>query len=205
MFPASCYADFMDNAERADREAFLVPLLRGVIPGWTSSVVNNRDLTWWVERIAKAIEGHEPGDPLPNPDMAPLALVAHLRRTLAEQSRELDERMTSQVPTLVERTLNEPLRTILHETVQAEVVKLDDKLRRSRFMGRFDIAFSVLLLLAVGLVSLLVYWSWLAIPTATIEFNVGELIGGILGGGGIAVAGTAYAVKTLSETSSRQG
>jgi hypothetical protein len=46
---------------------------------------------------------------------------------------------------------------------------------------------------------------WTKKPEITIDYNVGEIIGGILAGGGIAVAGAAYAVKTLSSESEPKG
>jgi len=47
------------------------------------------------------------------------------------------------------------------------------------------------------LVFYIVYAGWAEKPSINIEFNIGEIIGGILAGAGVFIAGKAYAQKTL--------
>lgn len=55
------------------------------------------------------------------------------------------------------------------------------------------------LTLAVLLVAWLVARGYANTPDVAIDFNVGEIIGGLLGGVGALVAGIAYAVRRLGE------
>jgi hypothetical protein len=52
------------------------------------------------------------------------------------------------------------------------------------------------LLVAAALTGYLVYRGWAEKPAVTIEFNVGEIIGGLLAGVGALMAGLAYFFKT---------
>lgn len=63
---------------------------------------------------------------------------------------------------------------------------------------KYIIYFLVLLTLAIGLTIAAIQFSQVK-PQVNIEYNVGEIIGAILAGLGIAAAGTAYASKTLKE------
>jgi hypothetical protein len=64
--------------------------------------------------------------------------------------------------------------------------------------------YGAIFLLISAVVAYVVYRGWAQKPTVNIEFNVGEIIGGILAGAGVLLAGGAYAVKTLRESSARE-
>ncbi len=51
----------------------------------------------------------------------------------------------------------------------------------------------------VGITVLLVWQGWASQPEVSIQFNVGEIIGGVLAGAGVATAGIAYALRTTKE------
>ena len=57
----------------------------------------------------------------------------------------------------------------------------------------------VLLLLTVALTALLMWLGLVQSLNVNIDFNVGEIIAGLLGGAGVAAAGGAYAYKTIRE------
>jgi hypothetical protein len=63
---------------------------------------------------------------------------------------------------------------------------------------KYIVYFLILLALAIGLTVAAIQFSRVT-PVVNIEYNVGEIIGAILAGLGIAAAGTAYASKTLNE------
>ena len=75
-------------------------------------------------------------------------------------------------------------------------------------IGKKKSAVNWLYVAIFGLISVIVgyivYLGWAEKPTVNIEFNVGEIIGGILAGAGVLLAGGAYAVKTLRERSGRE-
>jgi hypothetical protein len=75
-------------------------------------------------------------------------------------------------------------------------------------IGKKKLAANWLYVAIFGLISAvvgyIVYLGWAEKPTVNIEFNVGEIIGGILAGAGVLLAGGAYAAKTLREISDRE-
>lgn len=65
--------------------------------------------------------------------------------------------------------------------------------------GVLTLMYLVILLILVGITILIVCKGWAEDISVSIEYNIGEIIAGILGGTGIAVAGVAYAYKTISD------
>lgn len=63
---------------------------------------------------------------------------------------------------------------------------------------RLNWLYLVLLLIVVAFVGCVVWLGWADRPEVSIDFNVGEIIGGILAGAGALLAGGAYAAKALS-------
>lgn len=82
----------------------------------------------------------------------------------------------------------------------AEIAELRTEIRKLRLSrNRMDAQYFLLLLFATVLTALIVARGWAGQPTVSIEYNIGEIIAGILGGGGVAAAGTAYAVTKFRE------
>ncbi len=88
---------------------------------------------------------------------------------------------------------------ILEEQVEGLKKELAAKTSNRKKNIKFEMYFSILFLIAVGLTIATVHYTT-AETKVSIEYNVGEIIGSILGGLGVAAAGFAYASKTLKET-----
>lgn len=56
----------------------------------------------------------------------------------------------------------------------------------------------VILLIVIAATAAVIYFGRAPQPQVNVEYNVGEIIGGLLAGAGVAAAGVAYAAKTLS-------
>ena len=61
-----------------------------------------------------------------------------------------------------------------------------------------NLAYLVVLTAIVGIVGLAVWSGWSQVPEVTVEFNVGEIIGGVLVGAGAITAGAAYALRSTT-------
>ena len=77
-------------------------------------------------------------------------------------------------------------------TKHQQTLQKFDRQRRTRAIKALLI-WVLLLAAVVGFVSYLVLSNWANKPDVSIDFNVGEIIGGLLGGIGVLVAGVAYA------------
>ena len=76
----------------------------------------------------------------------------------------------------------------------ADLTRLNAKLNRRQKLNPHYI---LLLCLAIISCAALVSFGWGSKPTIEVTYNVGEIIAGILAGGGVAIAGTAYAVSKM--------
>jgi hypothetical protein len=72
----------------------------------------------------------------------------------------------------------------------------EDLKHRSKPLIKVAWGYAAFLLLAVAVTGYLVYRGHAQNPEVAINYNVGEIIGGLLAGGGIAVAGVAYAIRS---------
>jgi hypothetical protein len=79
-------------------------------------------------------------------------------------------------------------------SVKSEVESLT---KRSRPLISVGWVYVGMFLFAIVVTGLLVWRGWAERPDVSIEYNVGEIIGGILAGAGVAAAGAAYALKTM--------
>lgn len=71
--------------------------------------------------------------------------------------------------------------------------------KTSRSRTRLDIFYLCIFAISIGITILLFWKGFVRRPDVAINFNVGEIIAGILGGSGVAAAGGAYAYKTIRE------
>lgn len=131
-------------------------------------------------------------------------LEIHLRSLLDQTKQEIERRVAA------EETRQAPRVTAL----EAEVNRLKDQLKshtqvpkqpstlRSAVASLAPLYAAALIVIIV--ITMLLFGTGRVTATeVTIEYNVGEIIGGLLAGAGAAAAGAAYAVKTLSGTSER--
>lgn len=88
-----------------------------------------------------------------------------------------------------------------HQKLRRRLKKYSRK-RRTAFTGRrlLNWMYLVVLSATVIVVGVLVWYGITQKPNVSIEFNVGEIIAGLLAGTGALVAGGAYALKTIRGT-----
>jgi hypothetical protein len=81
------------------------------------------------------------------------------------------------------------------------IAALEQKMKHyekaTKKVKKAGLAYIVLFILVTTIICCLVKYGWAQTPEITIEYNVGEIIIGLLGGVGIATAGIAYAIKSL--------
>lgn len=85
-------------------------------------------------------------------------------------------------------------------SVAKKKIKLRTK-ERHAMLNWFYVAIFLLISVLVGYI---VSLGWVEKPSVIIEFNVGEIVGGILAGAGVLLAGGAYAAKTIRENGSNE-
>jgi len=83
------------------------------------------------------------------------------------------------------------------QTLTTIETKLNSLEKRTRPLIAMSWAYVGALCFVVLVTGLLVWLGWAQSPEVSIEYNVGEIIGGVLVGVGAAAAGTAYAFRTL--------
>ncbi len=111
-------------------------------------------------------------------------------RRKPEKLREDIDRQ-SQLVELHERQIKGTLEEI--DKLKSEIGKLDSRIKAGR---QEEKKLYILPLIAVILfVAFLVYRGWAEKPTVSIDFNVGEIIGGSLVGIGALIAGVTYAYR----------
>jgi hypothetical protein len=85
----------------------------------------------------------------------------------------------------------------LQERIDGINSKLDLLDKRSKPVIAVSWAYLAVFIIMVAVTAFLFWLGWGKEVKASINYNVGEIIGGLLAGTGAAVAGTAYALKTL--------
>lgn len=79
-----------------------------------------------------------------------------------------------------------------------DIKELRDKLESLQREKTHDkLWYAIPLLFAVAVTAILVIYGWAQKPTVSIQYNVGEIIGGVLAGVGALVAGVTYAIRRM--------
>ena len=105
----------------------------------------------------------------------------------------------------VQRQINDLTLEIEQLTDQFETksTSLDNEIKRIRRrmkpLQSISWIYIGMFFFVVGITVLLVWQGWASQPEVSIQFNVGEIIGGVLAGAGVATAGIAYALRTTKE------
>jgi hypothetical protein len=126
----------------------------------------------------------------PGSDIEPA--FARIARMAAEQQEKDRERNIESIPMLRQEIVK--LEAMLKEHRE----HLDDVVRQHKRRKATEKAFYfVPLAVAVLFVAFLIWRGYAAQPTVSIDFNVGEIIGGLLAGVGALAAGIAYAIRRM--------
>ncbi|MCQ8118975.1 hypothetical protein [Methylomonas rosea] len=132
--------------------------------------------------------------------------VRHLVLSLKKEREHSNELEISRIRKQHEHELsasNEQLRSVNEQLLetQSKLAKLESSPAKQQqallVTGYFS--FSIVLLCVVYVI----YWGMTVSPEISVELNIGELIGGSLVGIGAALAGGAYAIKSLSSQKNR--
>ena len=107
------------------------------------------------------------------------------------------------------------LRNVLEEVIlkqanhEGEISNLKSKIKtlpRKRKSNKFiNLLYLAILLVLIGFTVLIIYKGWAEQTTVSIEYNIGEIIAGLLAGTGVAIAGTAYASKIINDIKDDSG
>jgi len=131
-------------------------------------------------------------------------LEIHLSSLLGRAKQEIESRVaaeaTRQTPT-VDALKEEVDRLRDQLTSRTQVPKQPRTLRSA--VASLAPLYAAALVVIIAITILLFATGEVTGTEVTIEYNVGEIIGGLLAGAGAAAAGAAYAVKTLSGTPER--
>lgn len=137
---------------------------------------------------------------------------AALRKELSEaEIRSLDGSLEDLLQPLYARSLAEVVASRVQEArkemILAQPAETQALRRKAEAMStkrsvlqKLNLAYLGAVVLIVGLVGLAIWRGWAQKAEVHVDFNVGEIIGGVLVGVGAAAAGTAYAIRTLGTT-----
>ena len=119
-------------------------------------------------------------------------LIERQKKEAEERHREMNVKRMPLLEGKIERC---------HDSIKnldAKVSELESKLLTKKQKGVMEkILYSVPLFIVILFVGFLVYRGWAEKPTVSIDFNVGEIIGGSLIGIGALIAGVAYAFRRI--------
>jgi len=205
-----------------DLRAALLEILALKNPGlrvrWLLSMFNADD-------PFQAALPHEvfPGSLLPDVQ-TPSHLRPLFKRASSAKSSDLQAKFRGEILRVLERAADEAeeaareqgRKSGVRETEERvnekerELHKLETSLSQTRRLvsrprHALNWMYVLLLGLVFGIVAVLIAEGWAQPAEVSIEFNVGEIIGGLLVGAGAAAAGGAYAFKVLTESERERG